>query len=102
VYLDEKHIASMAEHSLINHYRFESCSDYKNKIMEQTLLIDKIEELLDFNDQQTKINYMSWDKGDCSVVGLCEILLSQELRKHRQENGEWSDSDYEIIKLRYE
>jgi hypothetical protein len=31
VYLDEKHIASMAEHSLINHYRFESCPDYKKK-----------------------------------------------------------------------
>jgi hypothetical protein len=31
VYLDEKHIASMAEHSLINHYRFDSCPDNKNK-----------------------------------------------------------------------
>ena len=31
MYLDEKHIASMAEHSLINHYRFESCPDYKKK-----------------------------------------------------------------------
>ena len=28
VYLDEKHIASTAERSLINYYRFESCPDY--------------------------------------------------------------------------
>jgi hypothetical protein len=45
---------------------------------------------------------MSWDKGDCSVVGLCEILLSQIIREHKQENGEWYDIDYDEIKLRYE
>ena len=31
VYLDEKHIASTAERSLINYYRFESCPDYDCK-----------------------------------------------------------------------
>ena len=45
---------------------------------------------------------MRWDKGDCSDVGLCEILLSQLIREHKQENGFYYDRDYDKIKLRYE
>jgi hypothetical protein len=52
-------------------------------------------------DTITKQNYMGWDKGDCSEVGLCEILLDQLIRKHKEENGEWYDRDYDEIKLRY-
>jgi L-lactate utilization protein LutB len=63
---------------------------------------DQIESLLNMNDPITKRNYNSWDKGDCSEVGLCEILLSQLIREHRQENAEWSNTDYNEIKLRYE
>jgi hypothetical protein len=61
-----------------------------------------IESMLDMDDPITKKNYMSWDKGDCSEVGLCEILLSQLIRQHKQENGYWYDRDYDQIKLRYE
>jgi hypothetical protein len=61
-----------------------------------------IESMLDMDDPITKRNYMSWDKGDCSEVGLCEILLSQLIRQHKQENGYWYDRDYDQIKLRYE
>jgi hypothetical protein len=63
---------------------------------------DKIESLLNMEDPITKLNYMRWDKGDCSEVGLCEILLSQIIREHKNENGEWYDTDYDQIKLRYE
>ena len=62
---------------------------------------DKIEELLDMDDPITKQNYWGWDKGDCSEVGLCEILLDQLIRKHKEENGEYYDTDYDQIKLRY-
>jgi hypothetical protein len=61
-----------------------------------------IESMLDMDDPITKRNYMSWDKGDCSEVGLCEILLSQLIRQHKQENGYWYERDYDQIKLRYE
>jgi hypothetical protein len=37
---------------------------------------DKIEELLDMTDSETLNHYKRWDKGDCSGVGLCEILLA--------------------------
>ena len=63
---------------------------------------DKIEELLDMSDPMTKSHYMSWDKGDCSEVGLCEILLDQLIRKHKKDNGEYYDTDYDQIKLRYQ
>lgn len=63
---------------------------------------ERIESLLNMSDQITHRSYMGWDKGDCSEIGLCEILLSQLIREHKQENGEWYDRDYDNIKLRYE
>ena len=63
---------------------------------------DKIEELLDMSDPMTKSHYMIWDSGDCSEVGLCEILLDQLIRKHKKDNGEYYDTDYDQIKLRYQ
>ena len=63
---------------------------------------DQIESLLNMEDPITKLHYMSWDKGDCSEVGLCEILLAQLIRAHKQENGEWYNTDYDEIKLRYD
>ena len=61
---------------------------------------EKIESMLDMNDPITKQHYMFWDKGDCSEVGLCEILLSQLIREHKKENGHYYDRDYDEIKLR--
>ena len=63
---------------------------------------EQLESLLNMEDTITKVNYMRWDKGDCSEIGLCEILLSQLIRLHKQENGEWYDRDFDEIKLRYE
>jgi hypothetical protein len=45
---------------------------------------------------------MSWDKGDCSKIGLCEILLAQLIREHKEEHGIYYETDYDKIKLRYE
>lgn len=61
---------------------------------------DKIESLLDFKDEEIKQLHCSWDKGDCSLVGLSEIYLYQCIKKHKQENGEYYDTDYDQIKLR--
>lgn len=59
-----------------------------------------IEILLDFNDNEIKQLYNSWDKCDCSLVGLTEIYLYQCIKKHKQENGEYYDRDYDNIHLR--
>jgi len=62
---------------------------------------DEIEKLIDTSDPEILQDLRAWDKGDRSEVGICEILLKQLIKKHRQENGEWSNTDYDIIKLRY-
>lgn len=64
--------------------------------------LEQLESLLNMEDSITKQNYTSWDKGDCSEIGLCEILLSQLIREHKQENGVYYDTQYDNIKLRYE
>ena len=63
---------------------------------------DNIEKMLNFNDPKIKELYNSWDKGDCSLIGLIEILLIQEIVKHKEENGINYNTDYDQIKLRYE
>jgi hypothetical protein len=60
-----------------------------------------IESLLDLNDDEIKQLYNVWDKCDCSLVGLTEIYLYQCIKKHKQENGVWYDTDYDNIHLRY-
>ena len=37
---------------------------------------DRIEFLLNTDDPITQQNLRIWDKGDCSEIGLCEILLA--------------------------
>jgi hypothetical protein len=56
--------------------------------------------LLDLNDTEIKQLYNSWDKGDCSLVGLTEIYLYQCIKKHKQETGAYYDTDYNNIHLR--
>ena len=38
-------------------------------------MIDKIEKLLNMENPTTRLNWMGWDKGDCSKVGIVRILL---------------------------
>jgi thioredoxin 1 len=63
---------------------------------------DEIENLLDLEDAEIKQLWMSWDKGDCSEIGLVEILLCQLIKEHKTQNGLFYDTDYDNIKLRYE
>jgi hypothetical protein len=60
-----------------------------------------IKSLLNRLDEQTEKDYQKWDKGDCSEIGLCEILLKQLIREHKEHNGEYYDTDYDQIQLRY-
>lgn len=43
--------------------------------------------LLNLGDDETKRKYLSWDKGDCSVVGLCRILLEQLITEDKKSKG---------------
>lgn len=61
-----------------------------------------IEDLLDLDDAKIKGLYDSWDKGDCSLVGIIEIYLCQTIMRHKLENGEYYDTDFDKIRLRYE
>jgi len=60
-----------------------------------------LESLIDLNNEEIRKEYMRWDKGDCSEVGLCEILLFQLIKEHKEQNGEYYNTDYDQIKLRY-
>jgi len=62
---------------------------------------DRLESLLNFKDPEILELFWSWDKGDCSEVGLCEILLYQLIKEHKEKNGAYYDTDYDQIKLRY-
>jgi len=59
-----------------------------------------IESFLNLKDPEIDMLYRSWDKGDCSEVGLCEILLYQIIKEHKEENGVYYDTDYDQIVLR--
>jgi hypothetical protein len=59
-----------------------------------------LEAFIDKSDPHILNLWMTWDKGDCSIVGLLEILLHQEIKKHKKENGEYYDRDYDKIILR--
>jgi hypothetical protein len=62
--------------------------------------IEEVEKLLNLEDHEIYDLYRSWDKGDCSLVGLIEILLFQEIKNHKKENGQYYDTDYDLIRLR--
>ena len=59
-----------------------------------------IEKLINLNDDEIKSLYNSWDNGDCSLVGLVEIYLYQCIKIHKEEHGDFYDTDYDNIKLR--
>lgn len=62
---------------------------------------EEIEKKLDLTDPEIKLLYNKWDNGDCSLVGIVEIYLYQCIKKHKDENGAYYDTDYDQIKLRY-
>lgn len=52
-----------------------------NEELTQSEKIRFIEGLLDLNFELTDDDYISWDRGDCSLIGILIILLKQEIRK---------------------
>jgi hypothetical protein len=60
---------------------------------------DIIESMLNMEDPITKQHWMSWDKGDCSEIGLCEILLAQLIREHKEEHGIYYDHNISHVLL---
>ena len=60
-----------------------------------------IENLLDLSDDEIRQLHAKWDIGDCSLVGLVEIYLYQCIKKHKEKNGAYYDTDYDSIRLRY-
>lgn len=73
----------------------------KKRLSKVTNRGEILENLIDLSDDEIKSDYYSWDKGDCSEIGLCEILLKQLIKSHKVDNGDYYDTDYDNIKLRY-
>jgi hypothetical protein len=59
------------------------------------LYFDDIENLLDLENPEIKTLYNSWDKGDCSMVGLIRILMIQEIHNHIRVNDIYYDGMYD-------
>lgn len=66
--------------------------------------IKEIESLLDLNNNKIRQLYNSWDKGDCSKIGLTKILLYQNILEYIDNNGVYYDGEYDDLleKLNYE
>ena len=58
---------------------------------------DEISKLLDLENPTTLSNWMSWDKGDCSKVGIIRILLIQEIGNEIRERGNYYDGCYDKL-----
>jgi hypothetical protein len=60
-------------------------------------MIDKIEKLLNMENPTTRLNWMGWDKGDCSKVGIVRILLIQTIEEEIKERGDYYDGCYDEL-----
>jgi hypothetical protein len=60
-----------------------------------------LEKLIDFSDPEIKILYDEWFENDCSIVGLSEILVYQNIKEEKKYDKNNYDKDYDKIVLRY-
>jgi hypothetical protein len=65
--------------------------------MDNVNLISEIEKLLNMNNPKTRSNWMCWDKGDCSKVGIVRILLIQTIENEIDDRGDWYDGCYDEL-----
>lgn len=61
------------------------------------MTIEKIEELLNMKNPNTKQNWMKWDKGDCSKIGIVRILLIQTIEEEIKERKNQYDGCYDHL-----
>lgn len=66
-----------------------------NKRILYSALVDRIEPLIDLDEPCIASKYMSWDKGDCSMIGLVKILLIQLIMEHKTDND--ADGEYDVL-----
>jgi len=60
-----------------------------------------VEDLIDLDDPEMDALFHRWDSSDCSTVGICEILLEQVIKLHKEEQGEHYDRDVDDIVTKY-
>lgn len=60
-------------------------------------MINEIEKLLNLENAETRLNYMGWDKGDCSKVGIVRILMIQTINNEIKERGKYYDGCYDAL-----
>ena len=60
-------------------------------------MIGEIEKLLDMENLTTRLNLRSWDKCDCSRVGIVRILLIQTIEEEIKDRGEYYDGCYDKL-----
>ena len=58
---------------------------------------DDVENLLNLENTEIQGLYQSWDKGDCSIIGLARIFLIQEIKKEIKIRGQHYDGQYDEI-----
>ena len=60
-------------------------------------MIAQVEKLLDMKNPSTRINWMLWDKGDCSSVGIVRILMIQTIEDEIKVRGIYYDGCYDEL-----
>lgn len=55
---------------------------------------DDVEKFLNLDINEIQEMYMSWDKGDCSLIGLIRIFMIQEIKKEIKRRGVHYDGQY--------
>lgn len=56
----------------------------------------QIERLIDLKNEEIRAMYDSWDKGDCSTIGLLKILMAQHIIY--EEKDQYYDNEHDDLK----
>lgn len=60
-------------------------------------IINTINTLLNLDEPTIRLHYMTWDKGDCSAIGLVRILLIQLIRREINNRGIYYDGCFDAV-----
>ena len=79
-------------------------SELVSFMMSEEVYLKKLGEvtpLINLNDLEIKALYDKWYENDCTIVGLYEILLYQNIREEIAIEGDVYQGEYDNIVLRY-